>query len=684
MKIIKMMILFFLIISLIGSASAVVEIPAGAVSSYNLNVEGETYILLGDVTSTSFAFTVGADDIIFDGNGYTITYATEEKGRAFTVSGRDNVTIKNVTMTTENTSSDSNCITILSSTNCIIQNVIGDANAAYGIYTEAHTGMSMNDVVLNSATGHGLYAYQVSQSIFDNVSSSSPATSSFYIYNSNNNSFTDCTGISNDSYGLYIRSSPDNEFYNCVGTSIDDIGLYGLSSNGLIINDSVGTSNSGAGIQFSTSSNTVATNTSGYSITSTGMKFDSISGGTITNCTGDSINSTGTAIINTALLNINETYGVSHGSGYGTWVFNSTNNTITNMTARSENTIGLYIYNGSNNNSFSTIYAASNATHGLRIYYSYFNLFSDITTVSPLASSPHTGNHILLMGDSITAGGAGEVALGAWGNQLKTQLGSAWNVSNQALSGERADQGRARFTQELDIYNPQYITILYGANDISASRSEQDIIDDVLWMAHEAQRREIIPYILTTPATTTGSEIRSAYDTNLTTQANAQGIRVINVYDAIDTIPLNNEYDNYNASLFVDVVHPNNAGNLLISGLIYNKIQATTVYSTSSTIGAAPLKVRFSESGTEAQVFRWDFENDGIIDSTKQNPVHTYGKAGTYTVNLTVQNEYGNFSTVKTDYITVSAPAFASDPVAWFNWVFSYLSSMYVSIWVTA
>jgi len=106
-------------------------------------------------------------------------------------------------------------------------------------------------------------------------------------------------------------------------------------------------------------------------------------------------------------------------------------------------------------------------------------------------------------------------------------------------------------------------------------------------------------------------------------------------------------------------------------------------FSSSGESGSVPYAVKFS-STSDSISYMWDFENDGIIDSTQRNPAHTYGKAGTYTVNLTVQNEYGNFSTVKTDYITVSAPAFASDPVAWFNWVFSYLSSMYVSIWVTA
>lgn len=99
--------------------------------------------------------------------------------------------------------------------------------------------------------------------------------------------------------------------------------------------------------------------------------------------------------------------------------------------------------------------------------------------------------------------------------------------------------------------------------------------------------------------------------------------------------------------------------------------------------GSAPYTVKFIDITTDANSWYWDFENDGTIDSTKQNPAHTYGKAGNYTVNLTVQNEHGNFSTVKTDYITVTTPAFASNPTTWFQWVWSYLSSMFCGMWLS-
>lgn len=71
--------------------------------------------------------------------------------------------------------------------------------------------------------------------------------------------------------------------------------------------------------------------------------------------------------------------------------------------------------------------------------------------------------------------------------------------------------------------------------------------------------------------------------------------------------------------------------------------------------GSVPLHVGFNNLyiGDENWVYSWDFENDGVIDSIEQNPTYIYGRPENYTINLTVQNEYGNFSTMKTDYITV-------------------------------
>jgi PKD repeat protein len=50
----------------------------------------------------------------------------------------------------------------------------------------------------------------------------------------------------------------------------------------------------------------------------------------------------------------------------------------------------------------------------------------------------------------------------------------------------------------------------------------------------------------------------------------------------------------------------------------------------------------------------WDFDNDGVADSTEQNPTHVYIRHGRYTVSLTVTESDGDSGTMtKADYITV-------------------------------
>ncbi|MCX5991061.1 MAG: PKD domain-containing protein [Chloroflexi bacterium] len=81
--------------------------------------------------------------------------------------------------------------------------------------------------------------------------------------------------------------------------------------------------------------------------------------------------------------------------------------------------------------------------------------------------------------------------------------------------------------------------------------------------------------------------------------------------------------------------------------------------------GTAPLTVNFTDQSTEnPTAWAWDFNNDGAVDSTIQNPSHIYSAAGTYTVKLTATNDAGSDSEVKTDYIIVTAPPL---PVAAFT-----------------
>ncbi|MDP8201800.1 MAG: PKD domain-containing protein [Candidatus Tenebribacter burtonii] len=54
--------------------------------------------------------------------------------------------------------------------------------------------------------------------------------------------------------------------------------------------------------------------------------------------------------------------------------------------------------------------------------------------------------------------------------------------------------------------------------------------------------------------------------------------------------------------------------------------------------GNAPLTVQFTDisSGVNNQLWQWDFNGDGEIDSNEQNPVFTYQFPGTYNASLTI------------------------------------------------
>ncbi len=71
-------------------------------------------------------------------------------------------------------------------------------------------------------------------------------------------------------------------------------------------------------------------------------------------------------------------------------------------------------------------------------------------------------------------------------------------------------------------------------------------------------------------------------------------------------------------------------------------------FSANVTSGYAPLSVQFTDLSRDATGWNWDFESDGIADSSLQNPVYLYTLPGTYTVNLAVSNANGTDSKLAT------------------------------------
>ncbi|WFN34534.1 right-handed parallel beta-helix repeat-containing protein [Methanogenium sp. S4BF] len=108
-----------------------------------------------------------------------------------------------------------------------------------------------------------------------------------------------------------------------------------------------------------------------------------------------------------------------------------------------------------------------------------------------------------------------------------------------------------------------------------------------------------------------------------------------------------------------------------LSGTGPEPVAPTANFTTDVTSGDAPLSVQFTDLSTGTPTsWAWDFENDGVIDSTEQNPTHIYTAAGIYTVNLTAMNVAGSDSDVKTDYITVIGDPSGPQPLPDYNNVF--------------
>jgi PKD repeat protein len=113
--------------------------------------------------------------------------------------------------------------------------------------------------------------------------------------------------------------------------------------------------------------------------------------------------------------------------------------------------------------------------------------------------------------------------------------------------------------------------------------------------------------------------------------------------------------------------------------------QFTAQYPPYSTV---PTLVSFTDSslGSLPMTYQWSF-GDGAT-STDQNPTHSYIQRGTYTVSLTVTNQYGTSTATKQDYIsigTVPEANFVANPTSGnvpLNVAFTDMSTGQVTSWV--
>jgi PKD repeat protein len=94
-----------------------------------------------------------------------------------------------------------------------------------------------------------------------------------------------------------------------------------------------------------------------------------------------------------------------------------------------------------------------------------------------------------------------------------------------------------------------------------------------------------------------------------------------------------------------------------ITGYILPHTAPVANFTATPITGTAPLTVQFNDLSTNSPTgWLWDFDNNGIIDSTVKNPSYIYMNPGTYAVRLQATNAIGSDTEIKTGYITVTSP----------------------------
>ncbi|MFH1917685.1 MAG: right-handed parallel beta-helix repeat-containing protein, partial [Nanoarchaeota archaeon] len=245
-----------------------------------------TYTLTADVSSAGTCFTIGADDVVLDCNGFTINYSQSSYGHGVAASSKDNLTIKN----------------------CVI--VYGGSATAnnYGVYFEViGNGTIYNNSITTGGTGNNNGIRISSTTSGNNVTGNTIKTS----------------GTLGENYGIVLISSANNNTVsnNNITTSGGSnfnhgIYLYSTVSGNKITGNTIKTygtdSNCGVYLRASANNNIVNNN----NITANGSTTNNYG---ISIYTGSS-NNISSNIVSTGGISVN----------YGIYIYsNSENNTIT-------------------------------------------------------------------------------------------------------------------------------------------------------------------------------------------------------------------------------------------------------------------------------------------------------------------------------------------------------------------
>ncbi|MBI4896543.1 MAG: right-handed parallel beta-helix repeat-containing protein, partial [Candidatus Aenigmarchaeota archaeon] len=351
-------------------------------SSAQCGTVTESLTLNQNLTSNGTCITIGANNIVLDGNRFNITGNGSGMGINNT-GGYDNVTIRNFAGI-NNFTIGINATTMENST--IVNNTIQAANVTTGfginIASSSNNNLSLNTIGTTGSFGYGIYDFSSSDNntfSANTITITGAAGVGIYIKSSSNATLLTNTITTTEStgYGIYVQSSSNNTL------SANIIATNGSSGYGVYVQSSHNNT---------LSSNTITTNGDyGYPMYSSTSHNNTFSANTIT------------------------TNGFQ---AFGFFVGSSRNNTFSanTITTTGQNGLGIYA-SGSVDNRFSSNTIATNGTNGHGIY-----------TESSSSSNAYSN-------DTVTATNGNELYFDVSGNSITNMiLGNSLNFSSRSFS----------------------------------------------------------------------------------------------------------------------------------------------------------------------------------------------------------------------------------------------------------
>jgi len=288
--------------------------------------------LTSNLTSSGTCISFGANNILLDCSGFTITGSTTGfVNTGINSTDRNNITVKNCIVR-----NFSNNILFKNTNNSIMNNITALNSSQDSILVQFNRNSIISNVFSNTSDGIGIFVVDGNNNTIENSTGISDNNLAISVLRETNTVLRGNVGLSYFNVGLDIESSNDSFMINNTGISDSDPGIFISTLRGIYRNNR-GVSNSDHAIRIFSALNNTLDNNTGISNSGFGITIESNSNNNTifrNNATSNSNSGIRLSISSINILNQNNAFS-SSGIAAIYITTNSSNNNITMNVAKS-------------------------------------------------------------------------------------------------------------------------------------------------------------------------------------------------------------------------------------------------------------------------------------------------------------------------------------------------------------